>query len=1124
MKLMIGRAGTGKTTEILRRIAARETSGRRQILIVPELASHEYERLLAQATNNRGARFAEVLTFRRIANRVFSEAGGLAEVQLTPAGRLLVLYEAVRASADALDVYSGAIRRPDVLRDLLQIIDEMKTNGITPEQMLQASAEAEGHLAEKLRDLGQIGAVYETLTQEDLPDPRDQMTKIAQRLPDCTIFDGAELYLDRFDQFNKQELEILAALLRRHVPMTIALTGDLHQPELFPETMHAVSRLKRLAGAHGEPLDIERMEQMVMPRPHDLKIAEAYGLSAGTQQFDSDQTSIHLHAAGNLFSECEFAAAYIRKLLRETDARRRDIVVTARNFDVYAPVLELVFERYQIPIFLSEKHDILQKPVLALVGSALHTVTNGWRYEDMFAYLKTGFAGLTAEECDLLENYVLFRRIRGSKWLQPFAGHPDSFGGELDDKAREKLAALNTLREKAVQPLLALQQDLEQAQTAAQYAQALYAFLERIGAPDSIAARAQLHEDAGRLQTAEEYRQLWEILMQAMEQFAWVQGDAEMETDAFVTMLGLVLTEYDVGTIPVSLDRVTCGSIDRVCKTGIPHLLVLGVNDGVLPSAGEGGGILSDSDRAQLLGLEVELETSEERMEQEQAALYRVLASASQDLLLSWSTAGADGEKRPSFLVGALRQLLSGLPETRENELEQSYRLEAERPRFDLACCGASRDSSPAAQAALRAQPVPIQPMEQSVRGPLRNPDVVHQLYGKKLRMTASRVDAFYRCQYAYFLRYGLRAKERRRASFDAPETGTFLHFVLEHTLKQVREQYPDRLPETEAVHKLARRWTTIYVETQLGGLEQYSARFRHLFRRLLHMTDSVLDNLLEEMARSDFEPIDFELDFSWQGDLPPILINSAGETLELNGKVDRVDGYVQDSTLYIRVLDYKSGAKKFELSDLWYGLNVQLLLYLFAIEKQGLQRYQDKLAQRIDRIVPAGALYVPAKQVVVDAKRDAAEEELDVMRKKQLRRSGLLLDEKAILDAMEHDVKKDAAFLPLGYLASGDKPNKSSLSNLASIEKLGKLSGHIRRVLGEMGHELMHGSMDAKPVRRGPAEDTCAWCPYRAICRFDTRLGDKPHTIKKIPAEEFWQGIAEEEKGEHKHGRFMDR
>ena len=1124
MELMIGRAGTGKTTEILRRIAARETSGKRQILIVPELASHEYERMLAAATDNRGARFAEVLTFRRIANRVFAEAGGLAEVELTPAGRLLVLYEAVRRSSDALDVYGGAIRRPDVLRDLLQVIDEMKTNGISPEQLLDASAEAEGHLAEKLRDLGQIGAVYETMTQEDLPDPRDQMTKIAQRLPDCTIFDGAELYLDRFDQFNKQELDILAALLRRHTPITVALTGDLRQPEQFPETMHAVSRLKRLADACGEPLDIQRMEQMRMPRPHDLQMAEAYGLCAGTQQFDSDKNSIHLHAAGNLFSECEFAAAYIRKLLRETDARRRDIVVTARNFDAYAPVLELVFERYQIPIFLSEKHDILQKPVLALVGSALHTVANGWRYEDIFAYLKTGFAGLTAEECDLLENYVLFRRIRGSKWLQPFVGHPDSFGGELDDKAREKLATLNVLREKAVQPLLALQQGMEQARTASQYAQALYAFLERIGAPDSIAARAQLHEEAGRLQTAEEYRQLWEILMQAMEQFAWVQGDTEMETDAFVTMLGLVLTEYDVGTIPVSLDRVTCGSIDRVCKTGIPHLLVLGVNDGVLPSVGETGGILSDSERSQLLGLEVELETSEDRMEQEQAALYRVLASASQDLLLSWSTVGADGDKRPSFLIGALRQLLRDLPETKEKELEQSYRLEAERPRFDLACCGAARDRSAAAQAALRAQPIPIQPIERSVRGPLHNPEVVHQLYGKKLRMTASRVDAFYRCQYAYFLRYGLWAKERRRASFDAPETGTFLHFVLEHTLKQVREQYPDGLPEAETVHKLARRWTTIYVETQLGGLEQYSARFRHLFRRLLHMTEDILDNLLEEMARSDFQPIDFELDFSWQGDLPPILIRGKEGQLEVNGKVDRVDGYVQDGTLYIRVLDYKSGAKKFELSDLWYGLNVQLLLYLFAIEKQGLQHYQDRLAQHIDRIVPAGALYVPAKQVIVDAKRDAEDAELDAMRKKQLRRSGLLLDEKAVIDAMEHGIQKDAEFLPLGYLASGDKPNKSSMSNLASIEKLGKLSGHIRRVLGEMGRELMHGSMDAKPVRRGPTEDTCTWCPYRAICRFDAQLGDTAHKIKKILAEEFWQSIEEEEKGDNKHGRFMDR
>ncbi|MCD8357094.1 MAG: exodeoxyribonuclease V subunit gamma [Clostridia bacterium] len=1117
---MIGRAGTGKTTEILQRIAARADSGKRQILIVPELASHEYERMLAKVTENQGARYAEVLTFRRIANRVFSEAGGLADTVLTPAGRLLVLYEAVRRSSDALTLYGGAIRKPDVLRDLLQVLDEMKCSQIAPEMMLRASAEADGHLGAKLRDLGQISTVYETLTEEELPDPRDQMTKIAQRLPDSSLFDDAEVYLDRFDSFNKQELEILTVLLKKHVPVTIALTGDHTRPQLFPEAVQAEAKLCALANRCGETVERELFDQMKLSRPHDLCVLEQHGLETTAEQFAAEGESVRLHAAGDLFSECEFAAAYIRRLLRETDARRRDIVVTARNFEQYAPILELVFERYDIPVFLSEKHDILQKPVLALAGAALHTVTGGWRYEDMFSYLKTGFAGLTAEECDELENYALFWRIRGSMWSRPFTRHPDSFSGEMDEKAQGQLEHLNALREKAVQPLLDLQEGLEEAKTATQYVQVLYDFLERIGAPENIAARAALHEEAGRLQTAEEYRQLWEIFMQAMEQFAWVQGDAPMETDAFVTLLGLVLTEYDVGTIPVSLDRVTCGSIDRVCKTGIPHLIVLGVNDGILPSTGENSGILTDHDRDLLLGLEVELETSEDRMAREQAAMYRVLASASQSLLLSWSTVSAEGEMRPSFLVGAVRHLLDGVQETSESSMQQRYRLEAERPRFDLACRGAARDSSPAAQAAWAEEDIPIIPMEKSVRGPLRNTEVVHELYGAKVRVTASRVDAFYRCQYAYFLRYGLKAKERRRASFDAPETGTFLHFVLEHTLEDMREQYGDTIPEHQVVYKLAKRWTAIYVETQLGGLEQHSARFRHLFRRLVDMLDGMLDNLLDEMACSDFTPVDFELNFSYGGDLPPISIDSLDGTLEMNGKVDRVDGYMHDGTLYIRVVDYKSGQKKFELSDLWYGLNVQLLLYLFAIEKHGLNRYRARLAEDIDQIVPAGALYVPARDVIVNAKRDTDEEELDRLRKKQLRRSGLLLDERAVIDAMEHGITKEGTYLPVGFLAKTGEPSKASLSSLADMEKMGKLSGHIRKILQEMGKELLHGSMEANPVRRGPVEDACTWCPYRAVCRFDTTLGDKPHNIAKIKPEEFWRSIDEELEGGGKHGR----
>lgn len=1120
MRIQIGRAGSGKTTAILRRIAAQADSGRKQILIVPELASHEYERLLAQYTDNLGAGYAEVLTFRRIANRVFSEAGGLADTVLTPAGRLLVLYEAVRRSADALALYSGATRKPEILRELLRVLDEMKCAQISPEDMLRAAGETDGHLAAKLRDLGQLGMVYDMLTQEELTDPRDQLTKLAERLPESSLFDNAEVYLDRFDNLNKQELDVLGFLLRRHVPVTVALTGDPSQPELFPEAHTALARLRALAGRCGEPVELERFPSMYLPRPRDLSVLEQHILQPQGQRFESDGASVRLHAAGDLFSECEYAAAYIRRLLRETDARRRDIVVTARNFEQYAPLLELVMERYDIPVFLSEKHDILQKPVLALVGAALHTVTGGWRYEDMFAYLKTGFAGLTAEECDILENYVLFWRIRGTMWLKPFTGNPDSFDGQIDEQAQQTLAELNALRERAVRPLLTLKEGLDSARTATQYVQALYDFLEAIDAPERIASRAQMHEDAGRLQTAEEYRQLWEILVQAMEQFAWVQGDAPMETDTFVTLLGLVLTEYDVGTIPVSLDRVTCGSIDRVCRTGIPHLIVLGMNDGVLPAAEENGGILTDNDRALLLGLEVELETGEDRMAQEQAAIYRAFASAAETLLLSWSSVGSDGALRPSYLIGTVRQLLRGVPETGESELGQRYRLEAERPRFDLACRGAARDVSAAAQAALAATDVPIIPIEKSIRGPLTDTGVIHALYGRRLRVTASRVDAFYQCRYAYFLRYGLRAKERRRAAFDAPEMGTFLHYVLEHTLQEMRETEPEGNAEPAAVHAIAAKWTQRYVETALGGLEQHTARFRHLFRRLVRMMDEILDNLLEEMACSDFAPIDFELDFSRGGDLPPILLDSPEGTLEINGKVDRVDGYIRDGVLYVRVLDYKSGQKKFELSDLWYGLNVQLLLYLFAIQDHGLERYRARLAGDIDCIVPAGALYVPARSAMIQTPRDTDDETLDQLRKKQLRRSGLLLDDPAVIEAMEHGITKEGMFLPIGFRAKDGAPTAASLSSLASMEKMGKLSAHIRKILRDMGRELLHGSMEARPVRRGPAEDVCQWCPYHAICRFDAKLGDQPHTIAKIKPEEFWQSIENELEGEKKHGR----
>lgn len=1100
MRILTGRAGSGKTQKIFDEMIKKPF--KRYILIVPELYSHEYERALAEKTRNAGGAFAEVLTFRRAAQRVFAEAGGLADTVLSPAGRLLVLFEAVRRSLDALTLYQDVSRRPELLRELLDVIDELKSSAVTGEQVLTASEQVEGALSAKLRDIGLIDSVYETLTAQELPDPRDELTRMLEKLPYCTLFDHVELYFDGFSGFTMQEFHIIAALLRKKVPITVALTYDAAEPELFGTAQITIHRLRAIAERGGSSVQIEQCETDSGEKPADLIVLESEVLRAGNAARRSDRHSVFLHAASDLFSECEYTAAQILKTVRETHCRYRDIVVTARNFEVYAPVFELIAERYDIPIFLSEKHDILQKPVLSLVGAALHTVTGGWRYEDIFTYLKNGFANIAPEECDELENYVLFWRLRGEKvWCEAWTRNPDGFSGVITERGQEQLAHLNELRARVSQPLRMLSEALAQSHTATDYAQAVYSFLECIDAGSRISQRADAQEQAGYLQMAEEQRQLWEILVQAMEQLAWIYGDREMETGVFVTLFSLILSEYDVATIPVSMDRVTCGPIDRVCRTGIPHVFLLGANDGVLPSAGESRSVLTEADREQLLAYHIELTTGEDRAAREQELLYRVLSAPTQTIHVSWLC--GNGEGRPSYLIARIRTCLNDVPETNEAALMGSYRLESERTRRELASLGAGGDQSPAAQAAYRAGIAHAQPIRQNKRGPVHDREVITALYGTHMRMTASRVDQFYSCQYAYFLKYGLRAREQRKAAFDAPETGTFLHYVLEHTLQEItaREGGAAGCPQEEAT-KIARRWVKEYVDSMLGGLESHTARFRYLFRRLVRLLDEILQNILEELRHSDFVPIDFELDVASRSGLPPVEIEVENGVLELAGIVDRVDGYIQGDKLYVRVMDYKSGTKSFDLSDLWYGLNMQLLVYLFAVQRQGLERYRTRISQSLNEIIPAGALYVPAHPVVLETEREETEAGIRTLREKALRRSGLILNEPDVLEAMEHDIVKSGRFLPLTVRKDG----AVSSAALTSLEEMGKLAVHIRKTLEDMGRQLLDGSTKAQPYRKGPNDSACTWCPYAAVCQFDPKLGDRARYLKKLNQQEFWE------------------
>lgn len=1120
MRIWTGRAGSGKTTAILREIAALSERGEgRQILLVPELNSHLMERRLAAATHNHGARTAEVLTFSRLADRVFSEVGGLAQQMLTPAGQLLTVQEAARRVQGSLSAWKGLADKPELLQEALRLIDECKTCAVAPEALFAASAESEdAALGEKLSDLAQLLTAYERLCDESLPDPRDRLTHLRDRLAESHTLDGAAVYLDGFLGFTAQESAVVDAMLAAGVPLAAAVTCDTAYPEIFLTGCQTVQKLTRMAKRRSRPVERIELGASRVARPAGLAALERESLlPIRTPQTDAG--GVRLYEAASPFDECEHAAAYIRRKVRDEGARYRDFIVAARDIQPYSAFLAMAMARYDIPVFLAEKPDLLSRPPMALVTNALEAARSHFRYEDLFSCLKTGLAGLDWDEIDKLENYVLTWNIRGSAWEHPWVEHPDGYGLRIDEAAKAQLDELNALREKAIAPFSALREALAGEKPAADCVRALYTFLLAVDAPQRMTDRAAGHEAAGRLQLADEYRQLWEILVSAMEQFAWVCGDTPLTLDRFAQLFRLVLGEYDVGTIPVSLDRVTCGDIERACMENARYVILLGVNDGLIPKAPASTSLLSDMDRDKLDALGVELKAyGEERLLMEQETLYRALACPTDELLLTYHTTDAGGgETRPSYFVGTVRELLPEAPFTTHRTESVRDRLQAERPAVELACAYLSGDRSPAVRAAYDYykddERVHNAADQRRGRGPLSSQHTIDGLYGKSISVSASKVDVFYSCRFAYFMQHGLKAKPRRVAKLDSMSAGTFLHYVMEHALDILAKQEGGAArADRNAVHKACREAVRQYVAEELGGLENKTARFQYLFRRLVHSAEQILENVVEELRVSDFRPIDYELDFSYNGDLPPVQCTDGDVSISLTGKVDRVDGYIRNGRLYLRVMDYKSGHKSFSLSDIWYGLNMQLIIYLYALQREGLERYRARLTDELNEIVPAGVLYVPVRDELPDEKRSIDEDELNTEKEKLLRRSGLLSDDMSILEAMERGLEDKGRFIPVALKKKKGEEEASfaSGSAVADLAKFGRLARYTQKKLLEMGQELRRGSVEANPRRSD--RSYCDWCEFRAACRFDETAGDKMRPLRKLKDEEVWEQLGGDE------------
>ena len=803
--------------------------------------------------------------------------------------------------------------------------------------------------------------------------------------------------------------------------------------------------------------------------------------------------------AGSVSEECELCAGEILRLLREKNCRYRDIAIAVRGFENYRSVLESTFRRYDLPLYTTRKSDILHKALPTVLLSAYAILDNGWSYEDVFTYLKTGLGGLSREECDELENYVLLWDIKGNAWKseKPWKQHPAGYNQSVTEESEAALSRLDALRRKAAAPLLLLEERRKAAATAREQCRAAADFWEALHLQEQLEAHNAELRALGRMQEAEETEQLYDTAAEALEQCARILGDLPMDSGEFSRLFTLLLGEYSIGTIPVAVDRITAGDFDRMRRRHIKHLLILGSTDERLPAVSREASVFTGTERSQLRALHLSIEDEDDSLSREFGLIYNVISLPSESLWLSRPLLDTDGsETRPSFVSERIMKLFSLREEA--GDLRKTRAL-SRSTAFALACGGNEEAIDAFSEDAEAAET--MQRLRESARigrGQLGRQGV-RRLYGNEPWLTASRIDCFTACKFQYFLRYGLKAKPRQKAGFDPPALGTFMHYILESCARECSEHGGFRSYSDEALREMAGRYTEEYIHAELQDFREKSARFVYLFRRLRATVEQVVLDTAEELRRSDFEPLDFELNFSRSEDTPPLKLGQGEDGLILTGTPDRVDGWEHEGKLYLRIMDYKTGKKSFSLTDVWYGMGLQMLLYLFALGKEGEARYGKPIAE-------AGVLYVPARDELISAPRRWTDEEILAEKSKKLKRSGLLLNDESVLNAMEHSAE-GYRYLPIKLNKSGALAGDA----LATAEELGLLSGYIEELLGDMARELKRGSILADPWYKNENEGACVLCSYYDACHFDENTDKRRYKVT-LKAPEFWDKLQEKQ------------
>jgi len=1111
LHLITGPAGTGKTNRIYEEIRAaveRREGGR--ILLVPEQFSHEAERELCRVCGDRLSRYAEVLSFTGLARAVQAELGGGSVPVLDKGGKLLCMALALTNCYDALKVFDRSAKRPEMQAVLLATLDAMKTSCVTPEQLLNAAEHFTGELSYKLTDLALVYESYRLVLGNSKADPMDALLTLSARISDSRRLNGQTvMYIDGFTDFTQLELEVLRELLRRGVDLTVCLTLDRPDSdrELFTLQRRSLVRLKELAAELAVPVSMEHVSAFADGRSATAPVFLAEEVFSGSNAAMNAGGAVELYKAGNLEEECRLAAARILDLTRLSGCRMRDIAMAVRGFDAYAPVLEQVFEEYGVPLYTARRTSMAVRPLPQLIKYAYDIVSSRWRADDVISYLGTGLTGLTETERDLLSQYISRWDLNAAAWHRrtPWNQHPDGYAKEYTDADYARLSEINRIRELVAAPLLSFETATRQADTAAEQVTALYAFLEQLSVPATLDALAERLSAEGRIGEAEEYAQIWEITVSALEQCHAILQNVRMDADAFSALFHRMLSSYDIGSIPASLDSVTAGDFDRMRKRNIRTLLVLGASADRLPAFSGGGKLFSDDELILLHDAGAGIgEHPDNELWREYALIYNCLSLPSERLIITFPSMTPEGAAvEPSILVNRAKTLFNMEAESCDFRYYQAAALQpalkaafSDHSVFGKQLLAYFRRNDGDRLEAIRKSSV--------IRRGTLSPSSVEKLYGKSLGVTASRAERYFSCRLSYYLTYGLALKSSKKAVFDASELGIFTHRVLQATLEKIRTTGDFHTVSDEEVLAITEQYFRDFEARAENNFPEKSARFLYLFHRMEdNIRQTVLDTV-QELRTSSFTPVRMEFNLN-ELNARLTVPGKSHRTILISGIVDRIDVWEKDGICYLRIADYKLSGKDFDLSEVYYGRDLQMLLYLYTLCANG-ARTAELLHLPSAKLRPAGIMYIPAfyRSLSADSRPDEAW--LESERKKERKRKGIVLNSEAVLDAWEHS--HGTNYIPVKY----DKAGHPSGDSLLTEEQFTLLYRHMMHCFSCMAAELGSGVLTANPYRKSGDVTFCTNCSSSSACIFKPgELGENYNETPKKSTAEAMELILEE-------------